>query len=67
MFFDESMILYGYNDGDAKFTLLNYYILTAKFHIFGQKLEKKKTPYFPSFLAFLKEKVLIHKASAIAN
>ena len=65
-FFDEIKILYGYNAADSKFFLLNYYILIAKFHIFKQKTDAKP-PAFPAFLVYLKEKMLIHRAAAIAN
>ena len=65
-FFDEIKILYGYNAADSKFLLLNYYILIAKFHIFKQKTDAKP-PAFPAFLVYLKEKMLIHRAAAIAN
>ena len=65
-FFDEIKILYGYNAADSKFFLLNYYILIAKFYIFKQKTDAKP-PAFPAFLVYLKEKMLIHRAAAIAN
>ena len=63
--FDDFQILYGYNTGDRKTYLLNYYILVEKFDIYKQKLDKK--PTFTSFLAFLKEKVLVHRAFATAS
>ena len=64
--FDEFKILYGYNAADPNFFPFNYFILNAKFHIFKQKLDAKP-PALPALLAFLKEKVLIHRAIAIAN
>ena len=39
--FDDFQILYGYNTGDRKTYLLNYYILVEKFYIYKQKLDKK--------------------------
>ena len=36
--FDELKILCGYNPGDPRCLLLNYYILAAKFHIFRYKI-----------------------------
>ena len=64
--FEEFKILYGYNAADPNFFLFNYFILNAKFHIFKQKLDAKP-PALSALLAFLKEKVLIHRAIAIAN
>ena len=49
--FDELKILYGYNPGDPRCLLLNYYILIAKFHIFRCKIDSK-SPTFPAFMAF---------------
>ena len=64
--FDELKILYGYNSGDPRCLLLNYYILIAKFHIFKYKIDSK-SPTFPAFMALLKEKLLVYKAAAVAN
>ena len=64
--FDELKILYGYNPGDPRCLLLNYYILIAKFHIFKYKIDSK-SPTFPAFMALLKEKLLVYKAAAVAN
>ena len=64
--FDELKILYGYNSGDPRCLLLNYYILIAKFHIFRYKIDSK-SPTFPAFMALLKEKLLVYKAAAVAN
>ena len=64
--FDEPKILYGYNSGDPRCLLLNYYILIAKFHIFRSKIDSK-SPTFPAFMALLKEKLLVYKAAAVAN
>ena len=64
--FDALKILYGYNCGDPRCFLLNYYILIAKFHIFRYKLDSK-SPTFPAFVALLKEKLLVYKAAAVAN
>ena len=59
-------ILYGYNSGDPRSLLLNYYILIAKFDIFRYKIDSK-SPTFPAFMALLKEKLLVYKAAAVAN
>ena len=64
--FDELKILYGYNSGDPRCLLLNYYLLIAKFHIFRSKIDSK-SPTFPAFMALLKEKLLVYKVAAVAN
>ena len=64
--FDELKILYGYNAGDPRCLLLNYYILIAKFHIFRHKIDSK-SPTFPAFMTLLKERLLVYKAAVVAN
>ena len=64
--FEEIKILYGYDAGDPKCFLLNYYLLIAKFHIFRYKTDSK-SPAFAAFIALLKEKLLVYKAAAVAN
>jgi len=64
--FDELKILYGYNAGDPRCLLLNYYILIAKFHISRHRMDSK-SPTFLAFMALLKQKLLEYKAAAVAN
>ena len=53
--FNELKISYGYNSGDPRSLLLNYYILIAKFHIFRYKLDSK-FPYFSSLYGIIERK-----------
>ena len=53
--FDKLKIFYGYNSGDPRSLLLNYYILIAKFHIFRYKLDSK-FPYFSSLYGITERK-----------
>ena len=57
--FDELKILYGYNSGDPRSLLLNYYILILHLQ------DRFQIPTFPTFMALLKERLLVYKAARL--
>ena len=57
---DELSILYGYNPGDKKTLIFNYFILLGKRDIFTQRFAQK-TPNIDLFFDFVKGKLIVHK------
>ena len=53
--------MYGYNLGDTKSIVFNYFILLGKRHVFVRRLEFKP-PRFDLFVELVKEKINVQKA-----
>ena len=58
---DKLAIMYGYNLGDTKSIVFNYFILLGKRHVFVRRLEFKP-PRFDLFVELVKEKINVQKA-----